>query len=306
MGDLKIFNVKNNQIQELTPSLVMLENSLQTLIEQNIETFLAIRFLASEYSIQGKQRGRIDTLGIDENYAPVIIEYKRAINENVINQGLFYLDWLLNHKSDFKLLVMERLGNETASKIDWSIPRLVCIASGYTHYDEHAVEQINRNIDLIRYQFYGGEYLLLEMVRGVQGKELPTEPLTLTSSPASRKTITENLDRSSDEIKSLYDALKAFIFGLGSDVQMKSLKYFIAFRRLKNFACVVIQPQANNILVYVKVDPDSLDIDGPYKGIVRDVRGIGHQGTGDLELSIKSHEDLHCIYPLLTLSYERS
>ena len=32
--------------------------------------------------------------GIDENCSPVIIEYKRALNENVINQGLFYLDWL--------------------------------------------------------------------------------------------------------------------------------------------------------------------------------------------------------------------
>ena len=31
---------------------------------------------------------------IDENNSPVIIEYKRSTNENVINQGLFYLDWL--------------------------------------------------------------------------------------------------------------------------------------------------------------------------------------------------------------------
>ena len=63
-----------------------LERSLQTLFERNLEALLGIRFLASE---QRTTNGQIDTLGIDENASPVIIEYKRASNENVINQGLF-------------------------------------------------------------------------------------------------------------------------------------------------------------------------------------------------------------------------
>jgi RecB family endonuclease NucS len=58
-------------------------------MEKNLEPLLSIRFLASEYSTGKTHRGRIDTLGIDENGCPVIIEYKRALNENVINQGLF-------------------------------------------------------------------------------------------------------------------------------------------------------------------------------------------------------------------------
>ena len=55
-----------------------------------------------------KHRGRIDTLGLDENGCPVIVEYKRHNNENVINQGLFYPDWLFDHKADFRLLVIDR------------------------------------------------------------------------------------------------------------------------------------------------------------------------------------------------------
>ena len=35
----------------------------------------------------------MDSIGIDENNCPVIVEYKRSSNENIINQGLFYLDW---------------------------------------------------------------------------------------------------------------------------------------------------------------------------------------------------------------------
>lgn len=99
MSDTRIFKTSGISARELRGSSVALEKSLQTYIEQNLETMLGIKFLASEYSTGKTHRGRIDTLGIDENNCPVIIEYKRALNENVINQGLFYLDWLLDHKA---------------------------------------------------------------------------------------------------------------------------------------------------------------------------------------------------------------
>lgn len=56
----------------------------------------------------------------------MIIEYKRALNENVINQGLFYLDWLMDHKAEFELLVLKQMGQEEADGIEWSdlLPRI--------------------------------------------------------------------------------------------------------------------------------------------------------------------------------------
>lgn len=92
MSDIKLFRTNNGTVEELKGTSAALEKSLQTLIEQHLEAFLGIRFLASEHSTGKVNSGRIDTLGIDENGCPVIIEYKRALNENVINQGLFYLD----------------------------------------------------------------------------------------------------------------------------------------------------------------------------------------------------------------------
>ena len=80
------------------------------LFEKNLEALLGVRFLATEYSTGPVHGGRIDTLGIDEDGTPVIIEYKRSINENVINQGLFYLDWLMDHRKEFQWLVLETLG----------------------------------------------------------------------------------------------------------------------------------------------------------------------------------------------------
>jgi hypothetical protein len=139
MSDLKLFRLSSGGVAEMKGSTLALERSLQTLFEQNLESLLGIRFLASE---QRTTSGRIDTLGIDENGSPVIIEYKRASNENVINQGLFYLDWLMDHRRDFEWLVMERFGKDHAAKVEWSSPRLICIAGDFTRYDEHAVKQI--------------------------------------------------------------------------------------------------------------------------------------------------------------------
>ncbi|BAS26320.1 transporter [Limnochorda pilosa] len=155
MGDIKLFRVNGGRATELSGSSVALERSLQTLMESNLEALLGVRFLASEYETGPQHRGRVDTLGVDENGSPVIIEYKRATNENVVNQGLFYLDWLLDHKAEFELLVLERLGKEERQRIDWTAPRLVCVAGDFTRYDEYAVKQMNRNVELIRYRRFG-------------------------------------------------------------------------------------------------------------------------------------------------------
>ena len=132
MSDLKLFHITTGKVAEIDGSAAALEKSLQTLIEQNLETFLGVRFLASEFSTGRDHGGRMDTLGLDENGCPVIIEYKRATNVNVINQGLFYLDWLVTHRGDFEMLVLKAFGQEEAQSVEWTSPRLICIAGDFS------------------------------------------------------------------------------------------------------------------------------------------------------------------------------
>src|SRR6266567_7428774 len=121
MSDIKLFKVSNGAVQELQGASIAVEKTLQTLIENHLEAFLGVRFLKTEHPTGKTHGGRIDTLGIDENGSPIIIEYKRALNENVINQGLFYLDWLMDHKAELEQLVQKRLGSKES--VDWSNPR---------------------------------------------------------------------------------------------------------------------------------------------------------------------------------------
>lgn len=306
MSDIKLFRLTQGLAAELQGDASDLEKPLQTLIENNLQPLLGIRFLASEYSTGKTHAGRIDSLGLDENDCPVILEYKRSMAENVINQGLFYLDWLMDHQAEFKLLVMDKLGKDAATRIDWSAPRLVCIAADFTKYDAHAVQQINRNIELIRYRRFGEELLLLELANatsagnGNKTGAKSVKPIkTEVKVNGGDRTFAEWMGMLPAPLCELLASLEDYIVSLGDDVQRKELKLYVAFKRLKNFATVV--PQKNRLLLYLHLNPDQVS---PLPAIGRDVRQHGHWGTGDLELSIVSANDLDTVKPLILMAYE--
>jgi predicted transport protein len=310
MSDIKLFKVGPGGMGEVPAQSAQIEKSLQVLFEANLESLLGIRFLATEYSTGPVHGGRIDTLGLDEDGSPVIIEYKRAVNENVINQGLYYLDWMMDHKKEFQWLVMEKLGKDAADKVEWSAPRLVCIAGDFTRYDGHAVKQINRNIELLRYRRFGDELLMIELVHAPKVAKSATpasvaSDATATTPAGGDPYLSQRIDyriaNASAQLRDLYEAIASFLTGMGDDVQVKELKQYIAFKRIKNFACVEVYPQANVVTVFLKLDPDTVTMEPNF---TRDVRKIGHFGTGELQVSIRSFEDFAKAQPLFQRAYD--
>lgn len=306
MSDLKLFSIKTGKAVEVNSSIVAKERNIQRLVEENCETLLNVRFLKTEHMFKADDghNARIDTLGLDENNCPVIIEYKRDGKDTVINQGLFYMDWLVKHPKDFAWLVLEKFGKKIADDIDWTQPRLICIAQDFSRYDEFAIKQMQKNIDLIRYRIYENEHLLFELVNtsNDENTNITHNTSKKESSINKRvKTVTDKLETASSEIKSLYNELDDYLLSLGEDVQKNILMHYIAYRRLKNFASVEIHK--NNILIFVNVDADSIMIE---KGFTRDVRNIGHFGTGKLEITIKNLTDLEKAKTLIEKSLATS
>ena len=307
MSDLKLFRIAKGVAAELVGGSVALEKSLQKVIEDNMETLFGVRFLASEFRTGPRHGGRIDSLGLDENGSPVIFEYKRSMNENVINQGLFYLDWLMDHRGDFRVLVQDQLGPETVKELDWSAPRLVCVASDFTRYDEHAILQMGRSIELVRYRDFQGEFLALDLVASTAGNSNPAQPTELPAKLGKAKhsyaTVTELLPKAPEPLATLYADLDVYLMALGDDVTMTTRKLYFAYRRIKNFACVEVHPNTGELLVFIKVDPQAIRLE---EGFSRDVSNIGHFGTGDVELHLKTGADFEKAQPLLHMSYENS
>lgn len=307
MSDLKLFNMKTGKAVEINKSVVAKERNIQQLVEENCETLLNVRFLKTEHMFKADDghNARIDTLGVDENNCPVIIEYKRDGKDTVINQGLFYMDWLVKHPKDFAWLVLEKFGKKMADDIDWMQPRLICIAQDFSRYDEFAIKQMQKNIDLIRYRIYENDHLLFELVNASSDENangimhnISKKERTINKKV---KTVTDKLEIASCEIKSLYKELDDYLLSLGEDVQKNILMHYIAYRRLKNFASVEIHK--NEILIFVNVDADNINIE---KGFTRDVCNIGHFGTGKLEITIRNLTELEKAKPLIEKSLSNS
>ena len=141
-----------------------------------------------------------------------------------------------------------------SGEIDWTAPRLLCIAGGFTRYDEHAVQQMNRNIELIRYRRFGENLLMLELVTEIVAKQGTSSGSATETTSSNQKTISEILKALDGPLQDLFQALRAHLLALGDDVQEKTLKFYVAFKRLRNFACVEVHPSKAAVTVYLKVE----------------------------------------------------
>ncbi|WP_314851585.1 DUF5655 domain-containing protein [uncultured Solobacterium sp.] len=300
MTDLRLFSIKKDVV-ELTPKKVSLEKELQTLIENNLQTFFGVTFLKSEYAITN---GRMDSIGIDENNCPVIIEYKRSINENVINQGLFYLDWLLDHKANFQLLVEEVLGKEKSGNIDWSMPCVICIANDFTKFDEHAVNQMQRNIKLVKYRKFDEDLIALELLNAPQVKPITDDYNSVSNINKKQKSIkdfSQSLADADETIKNLYVTVQNYIMAQGDNITENQLKRYVAYKKIKNFLCVVVYQ--SSVVLYLNINPDDVKL---IPNCVEDVRNKGHWGTGDLRVFLKNIDDFEKYKYLIDKSYEEN
>ncbi len=84
------------------------------------------------------------------------------------------------------------------------------------------------------------------------------------------------------------------------EVEVAPLRHYIAYRRLVNIASVIFRPKHEAILVYLRVDPRTVVLE---ENFTRDMRNIGHLGTGDLEVRIASATDLEKAEPLIRQAF---
>jgi predicted transport protein len=76
---------------------------------------------------------------------------------------------------------------------------------------------------------------------------------------------------------------------------------YIAYKLAKNFVCLATGK--SSIVLWLKLDPDQV---GTLPPNVRDMRNVGHHGTGDLEVNIKDDAEMEVAKPLIRLAFERA
>ncbi|MEU0401886.1 endonuclease NucS domain-containing protein [Streptomyces sp. NPDC006197] len=309
MAELMLFRQDaDGRDVELSGSTVALEVELQRRVEAGLEQMLGIRFVASEYATGPWHRGRIDTLGLDENGSPVVIEFKRGSDSGVLSQAVSYLTWLRSARHEFEALVRKVLGAEAVESIDWRRPRMVCIAAGFSHHDRVAVQWLPERIDLVRYRVFEDGLLSLLLVDSSPGSASAASSrrsrernAVVGSAPAAPATpAPTGASLVPESLRDLYAELDEALTAWG-EVEVAPLRHYIAYRRLVNVASVIFRPKHGAILVYLRLDPDAVALE---EGFTRDMRGIGHLGTGDLEVRLVSAVDLEKAAPLIRRAFE--
>lgn len=298
---MALFTIKDDSAQKVPPVKIGLERNIQRLFEQNLNEILNTTFLATEYSTSFG--GRIDTLGVDNNGSPVIIEFKKGQNDNVINQGLSYLRWLLDHKADFEVLVN---GKKLSSKIDWGSPRVICVAESYNKFDLDTADLLPFNIELLKYKVYENNTLLVEPE--TQQKIRVSTSKVFTKNKKHGGEIKEKIQHSLDDhlsiadkdTKELFENLKEQIMSLDESIIEEPKAQYIAYKLTTNLVDIVVQKKA--LLIYLNMPSGQLT---DPQSMARDLTkpAVGHWGNGDYAVKVTKDSDINAVFELVKQSY---
>lgn len=296
---MPIFRNAAGKLSKLGAIPLSKEKELQVLIETNLKEVLDLQFLHTEYTTTFG--GRIDTLAVDSSGAPVIIEYKRNKNDNVINQALSYLKWLKSQKPGFfEKLMIDKLGDTVAKSIglDWDNPRVICIAEAYSKFDIDTVEVVPLRIELFRYRYYEDNVFALEPVNVTEAPNYVTQanPAKSTSTPTSSTGVEALLAKADDNTAELFKELRERILELDDTVEEKATTLYVAYKRSNNFAEVHIGK--SQLKIHLRpinyVDPE---------GKVDKIPD-GYNWTMDRRIYLKSKSDLDYVVNIIEQSYQ--
>lgn len=304
---MPLFQIINGKIQRIKSTDFAKELEIQKLIENNLEIIFNCRFVATEFSTGDIHSGRIDTLALSEDNNPVIIEYKNVASSELLNQSLYYLSWIKDHKGDFQIAVNKALGN---IEVDWSEIRVICIAPEYKKFDLHAARVMGANIELWQFKRFENGYLTLDEIFrrtniieniNYSGKN-PVMVDAGRKAAITRATAIYNIE---DHINVLphhlmlpFHLLQEFIMGLGA-IEETPKKNYIAYKTSQNFVC--LETRKDKIILFLKINSHDQTTLPPQ---ARDVRKIGHFGTGDFEFLLKTEDDLEVAKKYIKLSFE--
>ncbi len=290
----------NNNIKKAEIKQFMNERELQRLCEKNLEELFQVRFIQTEFKFGDEYNGRLDTIGIDYDGNPVIIEYKLDKNQSVLSQALFYMDWLVNHRGDFEVAAKSKLGNDL--KIIWDNPKMILVAQDYNKYDKYAVNQINYDIYLYKYIFYKTGELYLENINVQENKKYYVQNqnndknLMINKYQRNNYDFEYHLNKGNDEVQNLLSELNEFIVNISDQIEVRYPQNYIGYRTTRNFA--EVQVNRNSIKVYL-MDINYTDPENKLENVPE-----SYQWVLTKRINITTKNDLDYAKNIIKQSYE--
>ena len=316
---MKLFNVKNNKIEEVEQKPFKLEKEIQSLVESNTESIFNLKFVQTELTVD---KYRIDSLCYDEeNNSFVIIEYKKGSSYSVIDQGYTYLQLLLNNKSDF-LLVLSQHFNKVLKMddVDWSQSRILFISPSFNSYQKDSVNFKDLPFDLYEIKRYSNGTIVLNQHRSNSKESIETLNTNTIDSPISQVTrevkvysIEEHFSRMNTKMKDTWTELQEGLTEL-NQVEFIPKRHYIGLNFNGTNICY-FKYRKNHIIIDIicgTISPDGsktksfLSLEDP-KGITtersRELNSGGNQIT--YRIIVDSKSDIDYIMFLIKQKYKQ-
>ena len=298
---MQIFKNNKQTLSTLREIPFKLERDIQNLFEQNIELLSNLKLVKSEFSIKSN---RIDTLAFDrESNAFVIIEYKRAQNYSVVDQGVSYLNLMLEYRADFIVEYNEVHGESLKrNDVDWSQSRIMFVSPSFTDFQKQSTNFKDFGIELWEIKQFENDIITINQIK--KSKSAPSigqmqkgdssgiSKLAKEIKPYSEE---DHLQGKSDATVELYETYKNAILNLGADIDIKPQKMVVGFtHKEKVFADVLVLKSELKFWINLKIG----NLNDP-KLLARDVSNVGHWGNGDYEIKVSDTTNLEYIMSLV-------
>ena len=297
---MTLFLNHNGVLKELKEQPLKLEKDIQKIFENNLQAIMNLQFVKSEFSVK---RNRLDTLAFDtESKSFIIIEYKRDKNHSVIDQGVSYLNLMLENKAEFIVEYNESMKeNLKREEVDWSQTRVAFVSTSFTEFQRQATNFNDLAIELWEIKHYeNGAIIINAIKKSVSApsiKQLASQNETLQKVAKEIKVYIEedHLAGKPEEIKELYETFKNAILNLSNDIVLVPKKTYLAFKRDTNI--VDIELQSNGLKLWINLKKGQLN---DSLNLMRDVSMLkGHNGNGDYELIIRDTKQLEYVMSLI-------
>ena len=296
---MKIFTSKKGQLSQLKQQKFKLEKDIQRLFEENLTLLSGYIFIRSEFSIKNS---RIDTLAFDpETQAFVIIEYKRQQNSSVVDQGISYLNLMLEYKADFIVEYNEKQKFPLKrNDVDWSQSKVIFVSPAFNDFQIQATNFKDLPIELWEVNRFDNDIITLNIIN--KSKSAPNIKAVSIEKNEEFSTLKEikvyqesdHLSDKSDFIQELYEDFKQGILNLDPDIEINTRKLYIAFKKDRNIADIRIQQK--NLKIWINLPYGELD---DPKNLAKNVSNTGHWGNGDYEITVESTQYLEYIMSLI-------
>lgn len=225
------------------------EKELQKYVEKHINLFFQSIQLKSFYKIPG---GEIDTLAITEDGKPCIIEYKHKVDDKIINQIVFYYDWLQERSTKFEYERIVKENDETSElEVNWTDVRLITVAKKYSKWDISLIKHLDTDIECFSYSYHKDE-LDIHLDPFINQYKKRNNGSANTLNLIKTITLDDHRERLNKEFKPIFDDFRREVLNLGENIEEGFVPNYVKY--VVNTTFLTVHVRKKWLIIQMRID----------------------------------------------------